>query len=734
MDQRVDPRVAEQLLRARLQAIAGRLEAIANDRVNKRRPHEARWIEDLEQYHGRYDGKTAEQLKTSGLSQVFTNLTRPKTDAMSARLMDLLYPTDDKNWGIQPTPVPALAQQAKEAASQAQMLIQQAEAMQKQQGADPAQMAETEAQKNAAVEASNQLRGVVEEARRRSELMAEEIDDQLKESNDQAVSRDVIDCACKLGTGVAKGPITGDRIRKGWQKDQTGAYSLQMAEGNQPGMRYVDIWSFFPDPDVANINDGEGVFERHIWNGKKVRQLAQMQGFDKAAIRRLLVDKPRGGPPSYMAELRSITGESVQTTGDFYHVWEYTGCLSAEDMLDLAIAMGDEDTQNELYEVDPLKELNAVVWFCQNEVLKFSIYPYDSGECLYSVFNLVKDESSIFGYGIPAIMRDPQRMVNGAVRAMMDNGGLSAGPQFVIDLNRIAPADGNYKIYPRKIWKPTGEGTIDETVFQVFNIPTMQEALSAIAQMGVEFIDIMTQMPALAQGEQGSGVTKTAQGMAILMNSASVVFRRIVKNYDDDMTTPKIRRFYDWNMQFNEKQEIKGDYQVDARGSSVLLVREMQANNLFNLALQIGGHPEFGMMLKKRELLKMLFKANMIPADEVLLSDAEIQAVLAKAQAAAQQQPAGPNPEIEQMRIEFEREKLGAMMELENLKAANAKELAEIQRESAMMQVAEKLNMNADQLAAKLQMKREEIGSKERSLAVESAMVERTGQHAGGAV
>ena len=23
---------------------------------------------------------------------------------------------------------------------------------------------------------------------------------------------------------------------------------------------------------------------------------------------------------------------------------------------------------------------------------------------------------------------------------------------------------------------------------------------------------------------------------------------------------------YDWNMQFNDKQEIKGDYEVDARG------------------------------------------------------------------------------------------------------------------------------------------------------------------------
>ena len=64
----------------------------------------------------------------------------------------------------------------------------------------------------------------------------------------------------------------------------------------------------------------------------------------------------------------------------------------------------------------------------------------------------------------------------------------------------------------------------------------------------------------------------------MLMNSANVVNRRVIKSWDDDLTKPTIPRVLDWNMQFNPDDNIKGDMQVDARGTSVLLVREIQSD------------------------------------------------------------------------------------------------------------------------------------------------------------
>ena len=737
MDAPVNPAAERKDMRTRLQGIVARMEAEARKRVAKKQSIEKRWIDDLLQYHSQYDPDTARKLKEAELSQLFINETRPKTDAMAARLMDLLFPTDDRNWGIQPTPVPALTDAAAQAVTAKQKMREQIEAETAMNGA-PAP--ETVQQASAVEAASKQLDDQLEEARRRANLMTEVIDDQLRESNYQVAMRDVIDCAAKLGIGVAKGPVTGDKIRKGWKQTADGTYQLEMSQGDQPSMRFVDPWSFFPDMEASTVEDGEGVYERHLMNKKKLRALANLPGFDKDTIRRLIVQQPRETPPAYLADLRNITGDNQQVSGDLYHVWEYSGCLDWEDMRDLAHAMAasatDEQsrtsylaTADELQDVDPLTEVNAVVWFCQDEILKFAIYPYDSGECIYSVFCLTKEEASIFGYGIPAIMRDPQRSLNSAWRAMMDNAGLSAGPQIVVDMKAIEPADGNWKIRPRKVWKVKDGISKDSRPFEVFNIPTMQGELAAIVDLSLRFIDLMTQMPQIAQGEQGSGITKTAQGMAILMNSANVVFRRIVKNFDDDMTTPNIRRFYDWNMQHNPNEEIKGDYEVDARGSSVLLVREMQAQNLMILAMQLGGHPVYGPMMKNRDMLKKVFQAHMIPADEVLLTQDEIDAAMARAAAQAQEQAAaeaGPteDPAIKMRELELKEIEIESRIEIENMKADNARQIAILQYQTQMMKLAETSNMSLDKIEADMAKTRMQIESKERVVAVEAAVTE----------
>ncbi|GAA4108804.1 hypothetical protein ACFFTN_01405 [Aminobacter aganoensis] len=747
-EQQPNPELERQKLAERLGGIIGRFENMATKRIAQRQSLEDRWLEDLAQYHGRYDADTQRKLNAPGSkkSKLFINLTRPKTDAMSARLMDLLFPTDDKNWGIQPTPVPRLtkaSEQAERAAFDAKKKADEAAAAQQEgQGADP-QAAALKAQADIAQQKAEELQGIIEEGGRRCDLMAAEIDDQLKESSYHAVKRDQIEDASKLGTGVTKGPVTGDRVRKGWQMQKeparnpdgtpqigldgkpvmADAYKLQMSNGDQPAMRYVDIWSFFPDMDVRNIEDGEGNLERHLMNQKKLRELARLPGFDKGAIRRLLAGKPKAPAPSYLASIRDITGDKQQVTSGLYHVWEYSGQLSAEDMQDLALAMGDDATVKDLADADPLDTLNAIVWFCDGELLKFAIYPYDSGECLYSVFNLIKDESSVFGYGVPYVMRDPQKSLNASWRAMMDNAGNSAGPQIVVATSQVEPADGDWTIGGgTKIWKAKEGVPTGHRVFETFDIPNNQAKFANIIALSKQFIDDMTAMPQIAQGEQGN-TTKTVQGMALLMNSANVVFRRIVKNFDDDVTTPDIRRFYDWNMQFNPKDEIKGDYDVDARGSSVLLVREMQAQTLMAVATQLGGHPIYGPMLKNREILRKLFQALMIPSADVVLTDTEIDAIMAQAAANdAVAQAEAKKADLAQQQHDLELAKLDATVAISNMENESKERIALLQQETELIKLAQQGNITLDQIDARMQMHRQTIDSKERVFTAEAAV------------
>ena len=724
------PEQSQKLLRDKLRTIIGRLGQEADDRVAKRKTIEERWLDDLRQYHGVYTTKMLEKFEAQQKSRVFINQTRPKTNAMEARLSDMLFPTDDRNWGIQPTPVPELTVESQErarAAAEASLAAaENEEDQQLQAAADEAELASREVQQ------------VLEQARKRARAMTEEIDDHLRESKYGSQCRRVIRDACKIGTGVIKGPISGGRSRQVWELVDAPVehdgdprnkpaprkeFQLRAKEDPRPVFWRTDPWHFFPDMDASETDDSEGFFERHLMNRKALRRLARQPGFDSEAIRRTLLHKSPATVPSFLSELRSITASNTEMVKDSYIVWEYHGPLAQEDLKTLAEALGDVDLLGDLEEadVDPLTETEVVVWFCEEEAFKFGIHHLDSEEPIYSVFNLEKDESSLFGFGVPYLMRDSQKALAAGWRMMLDNAGLSSGPQIVIDEEVIEPVDGVYQLAPRKIWRRNIGIQRDRKPFETFNIESHQADLENIIRMAMEFIDVETAMPMIAQGEQGASVTKTFQGMAILMNSVNVVFRRIVKNFDDDLTTPNIRRMYHWLMQFSDKEAIKGDYQVDARGTSVLLVKEMQSQNLMLFLTNFVEHPSLGKFIKEQGLpaLRRLVQTLMLPADEIIKSDTEIRDDEAK----AARQPPPPDPEME---------KIAAQLNLEKMRGKNATDLEYLRRETALIELAQSSNMKLEELRQKLADSREERASKERILAAEVAVQQQQPNKPGG--
>lgn len=704
-------------LQMQLAGIVQSLEREADARIAKRNLVEKRWLEDLQQYHGKYSDEFKRSLELAKKSWLFINQTRPKTDTCEARLSDMLFPTDDRNFGILPTPVPELTAEAEGAAQQASKMAQQAA----QNPNDPAmQQQAAMAQENLAI-----IDARLEQARKRAKAMEEEIADHLKECRYNIQARDVIGDACKLGTGVMKGPVLGGRSRKHWQQTDSG-YLMVEREDTKAAYWRVDPWEFFPDMDARTIDECEGIFERHRMNATELRRLSRQPGFADAAdaFRELLRDKPRDTTPMYISDLRSITGAYHDTELDRYHVWEFHGAMSCDDLRTVAEALGMDDLIADAGvdgDIDPLIEIPVVVWFCQGKILKFGLHYLDSGEPIYSVFHLAKDEASLFGFGIPYMMRDSQTALNAGWRTMLDNAGLSSGPQIVVNQDVIEPANDSWALEPRKLWLRKAGANPQAPAFEQYSIASNQGELANIIQMAKQTIDDETNIPVIAQGEQGAHVTQTAHGMSLLMNSVNVVFRRIVKNFDDDMTTPNIRRMYDFLMQFSTREYIKGDYEVDARGSSVLLVREMQSANLMAFLQMFAGHPVLAPYLRENGLpaLRRLVQTMMLPADELIKSDEELEREAAQ----AAQQPQQTDPEM----IKLEMQANLAQMEMEN-----RMQLAQYERETQMMRLAAQMNMKMEELQARLEQGRQQVASKERIFAGEAAMTARQGPGGGG--
>ena len=241
-DEELELEIAE-----RLHIFASRLQRLCSEQVAKKNQIEQRWLDDLRQYHGEYAADESAKLARQKGSEVFVNITRNKTNAAEARLQDMLFPTDDRNFGLYATPVPELDYISK----------QQPEAPDEE---EPIQ----------------QARDIKAAATEAALAMQEVIDDQLLESRYHIKARDVIHDACQLGTAVIKGPIIIGRTKKRWDVMPDGMSVLQIVEALEPTIERVDPWDFFPDMSAKSVDEAEFVFERRRLS-KKPRRVGRLE-------------------------------------------------------------------------------------------------------------------------------------------------------------------------------------------------------------------------------------------------------------------------------------------------------------------------------------------------------------------------------------------------------------------------------------------------------------------------
>ena len=714
---------AERDMGERLKVFGTTLRAKADDQVKRRFSIEERWLDDLRQFNGQYDKVTAATLAASGGSKLYVNITRNKVNAAEARLIDILFPTDDRNWGIQPTPVPYLTKLAKDQ--------------------DPVNNEDGSpfvTQEGVQVQNRDVAQSVMEEARERSEAMQDEIDDQLNETNYNSVNRDMVHDAVLYGTGIIKGPVILGKTRQKWSEvaDDQGrvAQVMQVIDDLKPGAERVDPWDFFPDMQARKIDDAEFVFQRHYMSKKALRELADKPGFLRSQIAEVLKRDTDGTQTAtHLQEMQSMAGISSLDNNRF-EVWEYHGPVDKDDLIAAGVEVGEDDV---------FSDYNGVVWFSEGHVLKAVVNPADTGEMPYSVFNWEKDDTTLFGVGIPHLMRSSQKVLNATWRMLMDNAGLSVGPQTVINSHVVRPADGNWRLTPHKIWELTDKNGNVNNVFGSFEINSHMTELISLFQYARQIADEETALPQISQGEQGTA-TDTASGMSMLMNSANTMLRRVVKNYDDDITRPFIKRMYDWNMQFNPKEEVKGDFSVDARGTSSLLVKEQQAANLMAL-MNIAASPLLEPLTNTAALYRKVVSSMQIEADEIVKTTEEIElatqkveqqmqaqqeAMMQAQQQQGQQAPTG-DP-LAQQKLELEAQKMQMDMQLKGAQIqAQAQKLQVEQqkmasdRELELAKMAAEKGIKVSEMRTKLGIEKMKVQSKDTLFEKEQALKMRMG-------
>lgn len=715
--------------------IVERLSELANDAVREREPIERRWIEDMCQFAGvrsisELRGPTSDKdtiesggsgpANKSALSRVFINITQPKTNRFEGRLFDILFPADDKNWSIRPTPVPELETATKgmrHAEAAIDELNRLAEAPEDEMSPDGLSRGELLSKASDLGTAAAEAQRVLDEAKGRCSLMEAEITDDFVQASYAVKARDAIGWACKLGVGILKGPVLVDSGKRQWLRQDAGSFALNMEGGDtRPSVECISPWSFFPDPYATCMQDCEYVFERHLPSKRELRRMAKKLGFYPDAVARVLESEPGSGSEKDMEHLQNIrllTGETTRVK-DRYILWEYHGPLTVQEIASFMRLRGDEASMAAAAEyeanADPLDDRMVIAHFCNNHLLKISeYYPMDSGDFLYSVFSLEKGQASVLGaVGIPRKMRDPQMMLNSAVRMMMDNAALSVGPQILVNRKAVKPMPGDdWTMRPRKMWDVDLDNAGGLDPFQVFNVRMNQEQLAGIIMLAKQFIDDEIAMPSIIEGgvsdDRAPGAASTMGGFAMLLNAAGVEVRRTVKNWDDDITDGLITRFYDWHMQHSEKEEIKGDMQVDALGTGVLLARETQAPNLMAIAQNWTVHPVLGSMVKAHETASATLRSVSISPD-CLETKEDWKKKLAQI---AEQEGGAEDPQW------------SIRLQIAQIESQTRLDVATLEHEREMMQLASNEHISLEEINAKILAMREANAAKERQTAAE---------------
>lgn len=656
----------------RLQLFSAVLTRRRNEAIQARAASgtERRWLDDLDSYQGRdantrrvdlmdtvsgtqvAQRRTANDTTTGKRSTVFVQLTRQKTNACAARAADMLFPTDDKNWGIKPTPVPELMDALKVGQNQPYTDPQTGQPLPhpnpdpQTPNADGSMPPPGAGQLVTMADLASEQMQI---AQQKATAMEREIDDQLTECSYNGEGRKVLQDAAKLGSGVLKGPSVINRINKKWVKQTNPAnpsqsvQMLQMIQEIRPQSYRVDPWNFYPDPTCGDDHqNGAYVFEREFMPGRVLAKMAKVPGYNWQAISMCLAEGPQHVHSSgtYTDNVRA--GDLSYNQGNYqdkrFELWTYTGDIDRDDLETIGLTPPD-NTESWLV------TFSAVIVMCNNRIIKAMLNPLDTGDFPYDVFHWERVDLSPFGVGVPYLMRYAQRTLNAAWRAMLDNMALSSGPQIIMNRKSVTPADGNWELTARKLWFMQGDSDDVQKAFYVFEVNSHQPEIEAVINLAMKFADEETSLPQIAQGEQGTA-PDTVGGMSILMNSANTVLRRIVKQYDDEVTRPHIRRYYDWNMQYNEDEEIKGDFEVDARGSSVLIVRDQMAQGLVQVA-NLAKDPDYAVFVDKQKLFRKIVEAQHVTPDDVMNTPEQIEANLkAQSQAAPP-----PDPRIQAAQI-----------------------------------------------------------------------------------
>jgi|TARA_R110002124_G_scaffold134259_3_gene296949 hypothetical protein len=594
-----------------------------------RNAEEQRWIRAYRNYRGLYGPDV--QFTSAEKSRVFVKVTKTKVLAAYGQIVEVLFGANKFPISIDPTVLPDGVSEAVHLETEdslKEMTDQQAPASTEVPNLEPGETLVDFRERLAGLksklapvredlkegEAESPTQITFHPAMIAAKKMEKKIHDQLEESNARKELRTAaFECAL-FGTGIMKGPFAVDKEYPNWTED--GEYDPLIK--TMPRCSSVSIWNFYPDPDAANMDDAEYIVERHKMSRTQIRALKKRPFFRNNAI-----DTAIAMGESYTKEWweQAMEDDDQESRSERFEVLEFWGYLDTDLLEDQNVDVPDE--------MKDLDQVSVNIWICNGQVLRLVLNPFTPSYIPYYAVPYEVNPYSFFGVGIAENMDDTQTLMNGFMRMAVDNAALSGNLIIEVDETNLVPGQ-DLSVYPGKVFRRQG-GAPGQALFGT-KFPNVSNENMQLFDKARVLADESTGFPSFAHGQTGvSGVGRTASGISMLMSAANGSIRNVVKNVDDYLLSPLGKAFFNFNMQFDFDQEIKGDLEVKSQGTESLMANEVRSQRLMQF-LQITQNPALAPFSKMDYIIREIAKSMDLDPDKVVnsMADAKLQAELLK--------------------------------------------------------------------------------------------------------
>lgn len=434
-----------------------------------------------------------------------------------------------------------------------------------------------------------------------------------------------------LGTAILKGPIVEIQKKQRAVKRMIGGvpasevapdvnpYEIQTYKEIVPVIDPIPLWEYYVDLNAKTPAEsiGEIHFQRLL--PAQFRRLAYQGGYIKenvleAARRARTTDTD---DKRYIQLADNFTGERG-IKDNRVSVLEYWGLVPVEMLSDAGVELPeDTDIEDEIEALVVLAADGIVIKACVNPLghRPFFVCPYK------------KRPHVIYGMGVAEAMRDSQKIINSAVRMIIDNKALSGNGMVGINLDRLDTKrmKNDFTVYSGKTWYVKGNFSPKDAVDSI-TFADITSGLRELMELFERFSDEETGIPKYTNGEQNNFLNKTASGMSMLMTQANINLKTVVKNIDIYWTEPIVEAFSSW---FQNFEPVAGQaslpLKTKATGTDSLIAKELRMENLMKF-MQVTANKEDAIFMDRTKLIKEI--ANILETRDVMRSDEEIKELM----------------------------------------------------------------------------------------------------------